>query len=153
MIAVVLKRGLKCDVIQPDLRPVAERGAFMYRLYAPFSVEFRNSLSEKWKKFTVPEGFLCDGASSPRFLWTLTGFTRDGMHRAAALVHDWLYHNKGWTHGYEHLDGDQLSRKECDRMFFLILRHYGVSDWKARGAYAAVRAFGWIYWRRKFRNV
>ena len=38
----------------------------------------------------IPERYWTDGASVPRWLWSLTGYLPDGKHRAAAVVHDFL---------------------------------------------------------------
>src|SRR5690606_37335397 len=46
-------------------------------------------------RITVPAGFEHDGASVPRLLWTLSGAAPDGLHRAAALVHDFNYRHRG----------------------------------------------------------
>lgn len=40
--------------------------------------------------FEVPERYATDGASVPRWLWSLTGYLPDGKHRAAAVAHDYL---------------------------------------------------------------
>ena len=40
---------------------------------------------------TVKKGFIFDGASVPRFLWTFIGHPMTPPRVAAALVHDWLH--------------------------------------------------------------
>lgn len=42
------------------------------------------------RRWLVPEGYHTDGASVPRFFWTITGYLPDGRHRAAAVAHDFL---------------------------------------------------------------
>lgn len=46
-------------------------------------------------RITIPAGFKYDGASVPRVFWSVTGFLPDGLGRAAALVHDFIYVHKG----------------------------------------------------------
>jgi hypothetical protein len=89
----------------------------------------------------VPEGFVCDGASVPRPLW----FFRppDGLHRAAAVAHDWLYANKGSLQ-----DGRMLSREECDDAFQALLHEAGVGRRAAWLMHRGVRLGGWMTWRK-----
>lgn len=96
----------------------------------------------------VPKGFVCDGASVPRFCWSLLGIHPDGLNRAAALVHDYLYLMSGETKTF--LDGQSAimnwKRRDADRLFCRILRESGVSKFKRRMMYRAVRIFGRFYW-------
>ena len=45
----------------------------------------------------IKKGFKYDGASVPPVLGGLVGFMPDGIHRPAALIHDYLYSKKGRT--------------------------------------------------------
>ena len=91
----------------------------------------------------VRSGFLCDGASSPRFLWSMTGFLPRGIHDPAALVHDKLYEDKGMHYGQEY------TRKDADKLFYKMLVECGIKSWHAKGAYFAVRVGGGLYWKKK----
>ena len=76
----------------------------------------------------VPAGFVFNGASVPRALWGLLDPAGEAFE--AACVHDYLYQTT-------------LRDKEfADRSFYLILRAYGVSEYKAEVAYRMVRRFG-----------
>lgn len=86
----------------------------------------------------VPEGFIYDGASVPRLAWSF--MPPDGLHRAAALVHDFLYVHLG------RMAHRTYTRAEADKIFYLIMRDSGVSYFRAKAAYLAVRAGGWTYW-------
>lgn len=121
---------------QPDIRPIKESGQ-IYRSYEPFTIKVNG------REIMVPAGFITDGASSPRLAWTLTGFARDGMHRAAAHIHDWLYENKGIL-PYGQMNYD---RKFADDVFHEMLKAYGIKSWHAWLAYKAVRIAGAAYWR------
>lgn len=83
---------------------------------------------------TVPAGFEYDGASIPRFAWSIIGSPFAPEFMTAALFHDWLYH----TH--------QLSREEADSVLYKLLRENGVGAVKASTIHRAVRMFGGAYW-------
>lgn len=119
---------------QPDARPVA---GGRYRLMHDYTYR-----SHSWQ-ITVPRGFEWDGASVPRFLWSLSGIRPDGLQRAAALVHDYLYRYSGSVEG----SYTTFTRKGADVLFRDMIREAGGSWWMAWKAYRAVRLFGWMAWR------
>ena len=104
-------------------------------------------LAEEWPiydvtgfRFVVPADTRTDGASIPRFLWRVCGHPLQAPRVYAALLHDWLYSG-------EDCDGDgaspaMLTRKECDECYYAMLRHFGVSAFKAKIEYWALRMFG-----------
>ncbi len=86
----------------------------------------------------VPAGFVCDGASVPRWAWTAIGHPLSGRFLRAAVLHDW---------GYRHpAEGD--TRATVDRRFFQGLRADGVGRVRAALMYAAVRVGGGAAWAR-----
>jgi Protein of unknown function (DUF1353) len=86
---------------------------------------------------TVPEGFITDWASIPRFAQL---FIPKDVGRRAAVVHDYLYS----THG----EYGRWTRKECDRVFLEAMACLEV-PWVARHImYVAVRAGGWVPWNK-----
>jgi|GEM_PF-3366217 len=107
-------------------------------------------------QLTIPKGFRWDGASVPSFLWWL-GFWPDGKHRAAALVHDFIYIYKGklpaeyFKAKYEghplHSQYGSFSRKDCDRLFKKMMKDAGVCKCKRYLMFLAVRWFGSFYWK------
>lgn len=140
---------------QPNIEPITNR---IYQLVDDFSYEWVTSKNQMIiNKITIPSGFRYDGASIPRFLWTITGFLPDGLHRAASLIHDYIYYYKGnipkesfnWRYRG---DSDETSeevigkwsRKDCDKLFYKILKEYGVRN--SRLLYYSVRLLGWLYW-------
>ena len=88
----------------------------------------------------VPNGFIWDGSSSPRFLWGL--LSADGDFEIASLIHDYLYENK--IQGRKYADKEMLkwsiyvngTTKYSVRNIDNYLRYYGV------------RLFGWFVWRK-----
>lgn len=88
----------------------------------------------------IPAGFICDLASVPRAVWAV--LSPADLSESAALVHDWIYRHAGTLPG-----GLSYTRAESDRLFFRIMGEEGVSSWKRRAAYVAVRLFGHSAWR------
>lgn len=138
---------------QPDLRPWVTEG--QYRLYAPYTYEWHGE-DGILRAITIPTGFLCDLASVPRWLWTITGITPSGLIEAAALLHDFIYRNKGKLPRYSYgmlkdgvwvdLYGAKWGRIDGDKLFARVMREAGVSKSKRRAAYLGVRAGGWASW-------
>ncbi len=99
----------------------------MWRLIAPWVVP--------GTEICVPRGFRTDFASVPRLpvVYWLFG----GVGVRAATLHDWLYSTQWKT------------RKEADQLFYEGLRALdGVSAWKAKCMWAAVRVFGGLFWEQ-----
>ena len=85
-------------------------------------------------RITVPAGFISDGASIPKYLWSLVGSPFDPMFIVAALVHDYLY-------------DIGFNRKTADLIFKMLLIHCKVKKSRARVMYRAVRMFGGGAWK------
>lgn len=108
-------------------------------------------------KIIVPKGFLYDGASVPRGTWTISGLRPDGLIRAAATVHDFLYEFMGVLpdgsyQKYEPDNGwvnsdDIWTRNASDRMFGHLMREANMPKKRRRKAYWAVDKFGEKAWR------
>lgn len=81
------------------------------------------------KTFTIPKGFLFDGASIPPMFWGLIGEPDDNEFIEAALVHDFLYRRR-------------YNREVSDKIFKDYLIREGVWGWKATLMWAAVRIGG-----------
>lgn len=85
----------------------------------------------------IPAGFVTDLATIPRLLqWIVTV---NGRHRAAAVVHDWLYEKQG------------RPRTEADRLFREAMDDSGVRLTQRWAMWAAVRVGGWLPWGRRAR--
>jgi len=136
--------------LQPDLRPVKESGR-LYRLMEDYSYTLSLRPLQRVK---IEQGFQTDGLSAWRFA-ALIGLGRDGIHRAAVLVHDFLYvrsgrlthedyeefHNGVWCGQYK-----GFSREDADLIFLQMLERAGVKSFHKYVAYYAVRLFGRFYW-------
>ncbi len=83
----------------------------------------------------VAKGQRTDGASIPRPFWVVIGHPYLPDYIAAAFVHDCLY--------CSHL----FTRRQADEIFRRILLST-VSKSRARVMWLAVRAFGWMAWRK-----
>jgi hypothetical protein len=78
----------------------------------------------------APAGSVTDGASLPRYLWSLIGGPFEGQYRNASILHDVAYekHNRPWW--------------DCDRMFYNAMRCSGVNAVQAKTMYYALYKFG-----------
>ena len=88
--------------------------------------------------FTVPIGFIFDGATIPRPLhWWSSPI--NGWSDTAAAIHDYLYRFRA-TLG--------LTRKFADVVFLIVMgdsaRKHGIHFTKPLAKYSAVRWFGWL---------
>ena len=90
------------------------------------------------EEIVVPIGFQMDLASIPRIFTPI--FPVHGKHTRAAVVHDWLYANRG------HLPAGEFTRKEADTVFLEAMKELGVGWLKRSMMYAAVRSGGWLAW-------
>ncbi len=97
--------------------------------------------------FTVPAGTTTDGASIPRFLWRICGHPLEAPRVYAALLHDWLYSGIDPAAFVDGACPSDLTRKEADTCYYLMLRHFGVKSWKAWMEYVALRWFGASHYR------
>jgi len=80
-------------------------------------------------------GDIVNGASIPRFAWTVFGSPYAGRHRFAAMLHDSAYiHHFG-------------TRKQADTMFRDCLKFSDVGKAKRDIMFRVVRAFGGHAWR------
>lgn len=83
----------------------------------------------------VPRGFITDGASIPKDVWSLIGLNPFSCEVIkAAVIHDWLYCTR------------PLKRSLCDKIFRRILRYEGqLSDPQIFALYQSVNLFGGTY--------
>lgn len=91
-------------------------------------------------EFTVPEGYVTDFGTIPRFFWRLvgppTGCGNGAAYGPAAVLHDYLY-EYGLT-----------SRAVADHIFYEAMLSLNVDRWRAWIMWKAVRLAGWYPWKR-----
>ena len=138
---------------QPDIRPVTSRRYRLARDYMYIWTEDHVA-----RRITVRKGFVSDGASVPRLTWTFTGLRPDGLIRAAALVHDFIYRHGGnmpltsyqkWNGGDWQSIKTPITRRKADRIFLDLMTLAGMGWLRRRLAYTAVRWFAGFAWNNK----
>jgi hypothetical protein len=84
----------------------------------------------RWRDWTTPKGTIVDGASIPRFVWSLVGAPFNGKYRYASVVHDHYcdVHEAPWEHVH--------------RMFYEACMAGGCSSYHAKILFYAVWHFG-----------
>ena len=104
---------------------------------------------------TVPKGFLTDGASIPRFLWRFCGHPMMTRRIRIAVVHDFIYAERGKVSVRIVLEGrnslrpsqpQTLTRQEADALYRDGLICLGFKGWKATLEYWMIRIFGGSHW-------
>jgi len=120
---------IKTSLIYPDYIQLGKR---RIKLQSDFT----------YNGITVPKGFICDGASIPAIVWSITGL-HPLHHRiiAGAIIHDYLYRFGGL------ISDKQYTRKEADKMLVELMKIYGANFYQRQAVYWAVRSFGWRFWR------
>lgn len=89
---------------------------------------------------TAHRGFDTDGASIPRFAWSLMDPIEGDWFRPA-VIHDWLYSPYN----------EDFSRAECDDIFLEAMFNDGVPWLTRETIYRSVRLFGWKFYRGKIK--
>lgn len=102
--------------------------------WAPLKFELQEPLT--FEQYTVPLGFVSNGASVPRPLWWLV--TPMGPHAPAAFVHDHLVAS--------HVSRGLLRRKDADKAYYRALLSLGMPKMASRLMYLGARV-GSIYLR------
>lgn len=96
--------------------------------------------SPRFTSITVPEGFVTDLASVPRFLRDRKAFDVNGLSRRPAVLHDYLYATgKG-------------GKTFADEVFHAALRTEGVGAMNAWMFYQAVNWFGGVAYEEHARR-
>ena len=84
---------------------------------------------------TVKKGFDFDGASIPKWLWSIYGSPLNGDYVVASLIHDGLYASQ------------KLSKSVSDKIFLDIMKQSNVGYIKRTSMYLAVKMFGGKDWK------
>jgi hypothetical protein len=95
------------------------------------------------RRWEAPKGSVIDGASIPRFAWSLIGGPFEGAYRNASVIHDVACVER------------KLAWQDVHLAFYTAMRAANVSQAKAKVMYAAVYHFGprWPTVRLETRTV
>jgi len=107
----------------------------LWRLRAP--IEFEVDSEGSGRTIKVPEQFVTDGASIPRFLRVFLAVW--GTYGRAAALHDYLYSLIRSKTPNEYA----FDRRACDNVFFDAMSACGTSPPLKYLLWLAVRTFGW----------
>jgi hypothetical protein len=112
---------------EPHIEFITDRNV---RIVTKFEVDFE--CNKECYSFTIPEGFITDGASIPDIFWGFPFYFTpfQGKTLPAAVVHDYFYSNK------------IPDKKLADWCFLQLLKKYKVGYFKRSMYYLAVHLFG-----------
>lgn len=102
--------------------------------YLKYPLKVDITMGDDFYEIHIPKGYLTDGASVPRILWSICP-KWDKSHKAV-ILHDYLCEYRIAT-----INGipTQISREEADKIFLLALKYEGLSKLKYSLMYCAVR--------------
>lgn len=113
-------------------------GPNLWRLTAP--LVFMHVTRGGIKTYTVPTGFITDGASTPRSLWGICP-PMGGRTAEAAVLHDWFYSKSCSI---------TVTRAFADEAFLLAMKSNGVTWARRYSVYYGVRAGGWSSFQKLY---
>lgn len=96
-------------------------------------------------RITAHKAFITDLSSVPRVFWIF--INPDELSLAAPIIHDLLYRNGGVLPQNQVEAYRQFTRDESDLLFLEIMKREGISSWRCKAGYFAVRKFGRNSWR------
>lgn len=97
----------------------------------------------------VPAGFECDSESIPLYLhWISPPF---GYSKRAAIVHDYLYRNRGYVDANFKLH--PVTRKQADAVYHELCSAKGLPVWRSNIRWAVLRLVGWKAWNDDSRLI
>lgn len=138
----------KLPIMRPIRIPTKDKG-FFGAIWLWLWTSRKWEISRDWafsiddKKYIIPEGFIFDGASIPKYFWNW--LSPVGILLVPGLIHDWLYANESFLQVNRSL-GFKKTQKECDEIFrdtAISVNGFYYINWIA---YYALRLFGWIAW-------
>lgn len=86
--------------------------------------------------YIIPKGFITDLCTVPKWLWHI--FPPFGNYLIAYIIHDFLYIG----------DRTGLNRLLVDQEMLRWANVVHKNKWDNKIRYAAVRIFGWLYWKK-----
>lgn len=112
-------RGLELEIIDDNL----------------FILSKDKSVESLGYSVTVKKGFDFDGASIPKWLWSIYGSPLNGNYVVASLIHDGLYASQ------------KVTKSVSDKIFLDIMKQSSVGYIKRTSMYLAVKMFGGKDWK------
>jgi hypothetical protein len=105
------------------------------------TAEWSVLIDEGW--VSIPAGTVTDLASIPRILWWIPGLAPMDFGVPAPVMHDWAYRRDGQLSDEIH-----VSRRRADELFRTLARAEGNGRLRCFVAWAMLRLFGWLAFRR-----
>ncbi len=105
----------------------------------------------------IPAGFVFNGASIPRLLWTLLGLAPHGVMDGPALPHDFIYQFQGKLPAGSlktlkdnvPVDSNRIiTRSEADTLLGQLCEYFNINGYRSWMVWAGVRIGGWLPWMR-----
>ena len=112
-------RGLELEIIDDNL----------------FILSKDKSVESLGYSVTVKKGFDFDGASIPKWLWSIYGSPLNGNYVVASLIHDGLYASQ------------KVTKSVSDKIFLDVMKQSNVGYIKRTSMYLAVKMFGGKDWK------
>lgn len=109
-------------------------GRDTYRVMESFKYYIGSKDSGRW--VYIPLGYLVDGASVPRCLWS--SIPPWGAYGPATIVHDYLCEYLSIT---ENGVPKKITRKECDNIFFEAMEVLQVPGWTQYKIKAGINSY------------
>ena len=131
-----VRHGFAC--FPPDYFPneIWDKGAD-FELVVTSDIYFHApGITRTWQ--VIRARALCDSVSSGRGLGRAL-FGR-GKNARVGLIHDWLYSLSSPGH---------ITRRQADEILYRAARYGGCPAWRARAAWLAVRACGWLCYKKE----
>jgi hypothetical protein len=133
-------------ISNPNLKLLDDKknGILMWQLLEDVKFGLESDTGPSW--IIVPKDFTTDLYSIPTIARILLQTSEENP--IAAIIHDYLYANKGniTIEVNNQLVPYTYSRKNCDKLFKVIMTLTGVPRWKIFCMYTAVKFGGKIGW-------
>ena len=113
----------------------------------PYTITFTIKKQGVWLdyKVVIPKGAVLDGSSVPNLI---KAFINDDYHNGAWEAHDAGYLSEGKKVNHNGWEIPQLTRKEWDYLFAIIVKRNGAPVLQKITAYNGLRLFGWTVWNK-----
>lgn len=136
----VMKNGAERIWSRETPTPVSARDEIWPTTYIPFhgdgnwmlAMPVDYTIGSSNLGIRVPQGFVTDFASVPRFLWS--ALPPQDQYMLPAVIHDYLYWEQPCT------------KEQADNLLAIAMMEQKVDRWKQRAVYSAVAHFGRSAW-------